>query len=507
MNATTVLVASMRRRERIRRAIQYLIPTISSALGLGIIVALSDLVSARPVPIVPITVALVAAACGVSAVMAFARRLEPHEFLMRIETRLHSGSILLAAEELQIHPEHPFSDAVLARAEVIANDAIKRGIVAKITPFRLPKRWYAILLLLAVYNGTVIGVDSLRAGSIDRSVVDMGSYLSEYGATLAARAEEESLSESLEIAKEMQRLGAELQRNRMDREEAADLLSQLAEEIQGRMGGLSRRTLPDSTSTDAPIDEQSGDMVGDGTGFPSNPDSDDIQGMYQRLLREGSISDEEAGFLDELVDELESPSAARDGLDEATLDQLQELNERLERIEDEELLDSVERAIENAKNRLEQDADANRIAEAQSPAGDGGSQEITEGSEERAGARGAPNADEQAGTGDADGEGALGAGSTPVEDEFTDDFERSNSESSVGDVGGEIASRETAVRTLVRNLPEDSRSNIAYEDLQRMYTKQRERALVREDIPLSMRAFVRDYFIELSRLEEITIDE
>jgi len=54
------------------------------------------------------------------------------------------------------------------------------------------------------------------------------------------------------------------------------------------------------------------------------------------------------------------------------------------------------------------------------------------------------------------------------------------------------------VQTLVRNLPEDSVAQLEFQDIERTYTEQLERALVRGDVPVAMRRYVRDYFLGIS---------
>ena len=105
--------------------------------------------------------------------------------------------------------------------------------------------------------------------------------------------------------------------------------------------------------------------------------------------------------------------------------------------------------------------------------------------------------DEESGDG-AGGDGSRGVGTLPVEDEKTDDFTRSGDNNAVSaDLTGAVGPDDTAAKMLVRNLPEESESNIAYEDIQRTYTEQIERALVRSDVPIAMRVYVRDYFLRI----------
>ena len=178
-----------------------------------------------------------------------------------------------------------------------------------------------------------------------------GELLESFGQTMAARAEEGDLSESLEIAREMEKLGRLLQQRRMDQERVEQRLAELADRIDSQMEGLSRtrnpesRQRPSNQENEPPGDSREQSSLGD------SPTSEAIEQLTQELIRQGALTDEEARFLEETKEALDSakPSDFLDGDGESKLG---DLMERARQGLESETLASAERTLREARRSL-----------------------------------------------------------------------------------------------------------------------------------------------------------
>ncbi len=498
MNATRRLLRTVRRRERQRLLVRYLVHALIAAVVVGIFTGLFDMISSAPAPIMTVTLAAVGAAAAGSLVVACFKRLDTKRLLVRAERVIGTSSLLITAMEIESSsPSHPFAEALTERAETAARRASEARLERDVVPVRPPRPTLLLPVLMVVLFLVYLGAGELRARAVDPPVLNAGAFLEEYGDTLAARAEEDSLAESLAIAKEMQRLGRELQNNRVDREDVEQMIAELSERVRGRVSGLSRSAQPDvSRPPDrAPTPEE-------GRAVERAPSASQIEQLYRDLFQKRRITDEEADFLEETLEKLDSPEDAS-GIDADALDRLDELASRRNLMEERDALDSAERALERARQYLDQ-ADAPAGTAQGRESGGGAERTLEPGDDESApgrrpaGGRNAANGE----SGEADGEGSSSAGDLPVKDKTDSDFRRSgNVASTLGELSGELTSRESVVQRFVRTMPEDSKTAAEFRDIRRTYAEQIERALVREAVPIAMRSYVRDYFLRIGETD------
>ena len=473
------------KRERSRLLIRYLIYGVCVASFAGILASTTDFLSKKPIPITQVFFAVLAIATVTAIVLSLLRRIDKHELLIRSESIIGSHSVLISARELtETNPGHPFTEAIRNRAKRVALRAAGTRADRATVQIRAPRGVSLLPLLLVVHLVLVFFAGEARSAAIDTGVREAGFFLEEIGDALAARSEQDEIG--LEVAREMQRLGRELQNNRMNRGETERAISELDQFVANTIENREGRRAPDAENRTAlPGAPAANQGVGESV-FSSS----DIQLLLEQLEEGGDISDEEVDLL-ESVEKAESPENSN---------RIDAASEEMDRLE------SARDALDRASALLEPDTDR----------GDG-DQSVTarsSGPEERRDTR----SDESSGGGEkrAEGDigtsgepaGSAGAGDAAVEDTFTDDFVPGESRFQVvADVSGEVEDRHEAIRTLVRNLPDETRTELPFEDVVRVYGEQIERAVVRSDVSTAMRSYVREYFMRLNEIEEGQIDE
>ena len=469
------------KRERFRLLITYLVYGASFAAICGIFSSLADLLSAMPIPITQIFFLSLGLTSTTAVGISRLYRIDGNDLLIRSESIGKSHSVMISARELaESDPDHPFTEAIRNRAIRAAHRAVGERVDRKTIAIGAPRGAALLPVLLVVHLVLVFFAGEARSASINPDIRDAGLHLEEIGDALAARAEQNSIG--LEIAEEMQRLGRELQRNRTNREETERAIAELGERV--------AKTIEDVESGAARGSRDGVSMQVSPTGARTDGDP-------------GFPSDEESDFLEDAIGELESTERAG-GFETESEEGFEELATERERGDEQSNLETARNAIESVGARF--DAESERMV------GDGGgttepsdNRERSRIADESSGAAG--SASESDTTGTEERAGSAGAGDIAVEDTFTDDFATANSRSeALTDLSGEVDERIDAIRIIVRNLPDETRNELAFEDVVREYGQQLERAVVRSDVSSAMRSYVREYFIRLNEIEERNID-
>jgi hypothetical protein len=86
--------------------------------------------------------------------------------------------------------------------------------------------------VLLVFLFVDFGLSSLLIGRRDPALAEQGKTLEDLGKKLASRATRDFLPETLRLAEEMERLGNELQRGELNRDDAMDQLDELADQAE-----------------------------------------------------------------------------------------------------------------------------------------------------------------------------------------------------------------------------------------------------------------------------------
>lgn len=504
MSEISALIRRLRSRARRKTFVDWLSTTLLWAFSVGSVFSLVYL-------IVPITFhpsyvvwGSIAVAGLISGVAALAKRLDSHRLLAAADSRLGQKARLITAYDLASkNSDNQFRSIIADEAERAAktsNDKIA-------FPIDLPGRArflpFLFLLLISLHLLSL----ALAHRAPEPEVQRAGALLENYGRTLAERAEENNLVDSLRIAQEMERLGRLLQQRRLNRERVDQRLAEMSNRIEERVEGMSRSQNPESGKVDDSETETPppGDEAGEKQ--PQNRITrETIEQLRQELLRQGSITDEEARFLEQTAEDLDEAKPA-DSLDGDAESRLDDLMNRSRRNQETEALESAEKTMREAQRSLGGPRSAAGVDTEGQIAGQRREDELSEGGSdggtgEDTGDSGNGGADDSS-PGDLSGGDSTTAGELAVQDEMTDDFQRREGESAsmMGELDGEISENDEVLKRLVRNLPEDTVSLVPTEEVIVEYARRVEEAINQEEIPVGMRTYIKDYFLRIGLKE------
>jgi hypothetical protein len=501
MSEIAALIRRLKARARRKIFVDWLSTTLLCAFGAGSVFSLIYL-------IVPITLhpsyivwGTIAAAALLSATAALATKHDSHRLLAAADSRLGQRSTLITAFDLASKDsDNQFRSIIVGEAERAAKTSNAKIAFPIDFPGRARVLPFLFLLLISLHLLSLAMTHRAPEPEVQRA----GALLENYGRTLAERAEDNDLGDSLRIAQEMERLGRLLQQRRLNRERVDQRLAEMSKRIEDRMEGVSRNQNPESGEVDNSEAESTPQGDGRGERQPqSRITKDTIEQLRQELLRQGSITDEEARFLEQTAEDLDDgkPADSFDGDSESRLD---DLMNRSRRNQETAALESAEKTVREAQRSLG-GARVGADAEGQEGAGHRGGEELSQGGRDSAGA----GDSESGGGGDSEsgdmngGSGSNTAGELAMQDEMTDDFQRREGESvsMMGELDGEISGNDEALKTLVRNLPEDTVSLLPTEGIMVEYARRVEEAINQEEIPVGMRNYIKNYFLRIGLKE------
>lgn len=405
-----------------------------------------------PLPLqVPAALAAAAAAAigaAAGAVVGLARRVTTRELLLRADRALASRELLSAAWELASSSEEPagglFRDAILQDAGRLLADSPARLLLGKL---RLPLLPFIPPLAALILLASLFPIDLRRLFSgpapAAREMAVLGGDLEGLGRRLGAAREQDG-GRGLELARELERLGRDLQERSVERDEVLDRVEGLRRGL-AEQYSLRLKRYPDGPG------QRGG---GDGSGESEQRSGEDSSSRGQPPSGEAS-KDREAQDLAE----------AMKGLDE--------LSDR----------------ASGQERREDGDARAGK-----------------QGTESDGSGSGADRAGDGAGAeGEVDTPDSREPGYTPVPDRKGPPTRIAESpqgrplqaDSAAG--GDEHAGdRETAaLKLLVRSLPAWTRAKTPEASVLRDYQRLAEGSLAREEIPVELRPYVKDYFMSI----------
>jgi len=472
------------RRRRALHGLSLLVNGLAVCLSAGIIAAF--LAQILPLPVHPgiITAGLVAVCAAVCGVLGALRRSGARRSLLAADRRLALKERLSSAYELMgSEEENPFAELLIADAVSHARDIRARDVY----PFRPPRKWKflpPLIALLAVVLLVDFGLPDLTARP-GAAVVEQGQKLEDLGRRLAARARRDFLPETLRLAEEIERLANDLQRSELDRDEAADRLSNLADqagdqsrEMQQQLGrngadggssSGSRRSAPLAGAPGA--GSEAGEGEADQTYGPTDqpggsPGGQSPPGQGPPAEQSGRSSGD-----------TRSPDGSRrdiEGLEEA----------------EEALRDSVQ---ELAAAEPQNDSSGEETEQPESP--DEAPMMLAEGEKPQSDGSDGPAPGEPGRRGGEPGTEAA-RDETQEPDGYSGDSEEPITELDAPPSDGD------ALEGLIRALPPEARPDRPLEDFRQEYGAQLEETIAREEVPLNFKRYIRDYFIVIGILEE-----
>jgi hypothetical protein len=231
--------------ERRRRALLVLSLSLDGLMiSLAACVMIAFVAQLFPLPIHPafLSGALVVLGFLICGGIGAFRPSDASASLLAADRRLGLKERLSTAYELlRSRRQNPFTAVLAADAASRARD-IKGKDVHRLPA---PKRWRVLPLLAAALLVVLLvdfGLPSPLIGGRDPELAEQGRMLEDLGKRLASRAARDFLPETLRLAEEMERLGNELQRGQLDRDEAADQLKELADQAEERAREMQQQT-------------------------------------------------------------------------------------------------------------------------------------------------------------------------------------------------------------------------------------------------------------------------
>jgi hypothetical protein len=457
-------VRLLRRRERRRLLLQGVVQGTFFGAAAGAVLAVMAGTIRLPLPAA--IAGLIAAAAGAAAgtLAGLLRRVDTGLLLQRADRNLGSRELAGTAWEIarrRAGHRGLFDDAIVADAARLLAASRPRDALGAPRLRLLPYIPAAVVLVAAasIFPFDLAPLFARRAAP-ERDMAVLGEELEGLGRRIEKSSRDLDRERGLELARELARLGRELQDRTVEPTETLERVEGLRQRL-AQEYGLRMRRLPPGEAR-VPIDrgEGSGSGSGDGTG--------DI-----RESPPGGSADTgqpDAGGKADSPGELSAEKSAEKG--GADSDRAGE-----------DLADAMKK-LDELKDR------ANRRAQAD-PGDAGGS------SAEKKGSRGKRPGE---GESDAPGGGAEGEGSSEPGDEPVADRPGAPSRIAGAERGAPLKAESTAegageaMKFLVRSLPGWSAARTPEAKVLQEYNRQAESALAREEVPPELRSIVKDYF-------------
>ena len=395
----------------------------------------------------------------------------------------------------------------------------------KVFSAKLPKKAWAIPLLAAI--AVVLLFIDLDLPAVLRHpatplAAEQGLQIEELGKRLAARAKRETLPETFKLSEEMQRVGQELQQEKLSQEDSLQRVLDLASQAQKIASELAQRL---KTRTGQATKKESEDIEPKqlsprGQGQPQPNRSDEYFGKIrdesgQPLPSMGPTetpSPLSADPRSEKSPEGGASSPSANGPEDNEAD-VEDSNFAEEQDSDRAAQIDRQRQVQQERGDLESMAEAEgRLREMADALGgeNGGTDPGEQSGSQQDLANRKQEGPEATENGQAEGTGRETAGNsvsdaigdTPAKDEpGPPDVPDRSAKRAITELKGRISSEET-VRILIRSLPEAAETSANFEDLMQSYQKQMEETILKETMPPNQREYVRDYFLLLGVAEE-----
>ncbi len=458
-------VHALRRRERHRLLLQGLVQgAFFGSAGGAVLAAAAGTVH---LPLGAALAGLCAAALGAAAgiLAGLLRRVETRRLLLRVDRALGSRELAGTAWEIACRGSGPgglFDDAILHDAARLLASARPRDAlgVPRLRLLPLIPVAAALVAAAAIFPFDLAAL-FLRGAASDRELAVLGGELEGLGRRIERSSREPGLERGLELARELARLGRDLQERTVEPAETLERVQGLRQKL-AREYGLRLRRLPAGEARER-IDGGGGAAGGSG----------DAEG-------EGRASPPGSSAAPQKPGDAGSAGAGTDqtGRDPSGHDQGKDLDDAMRKLD--ELQDRAGRGSP---------ADAGSRGEG----GGDGSRSEKPGEERHRG----PSRE---GEGSGPGGGAEGAASTEPGDEPAPDRKGEPSRIAQGASGAPLKAESAAegggeaMKFLVRSLPGWSAARTPEDRALRDYRRQAESAIAGQEVPAELRAIVQDYF-------------
>jgi hypothetical protein len=440
-----------------------LVPAAGAAALAGTIVL--------PVPALVLAAGLAAAGCAAGILSALLRRVDRRQLLIRADRVLASRELVSTALDLvDSDASGLFVDAVLEDAAQLLSRTPPRTILGRL---RAPYGPFAGIALALTIAGLLFPVN-LRALFPQRvpagsELAQIGEDLRNRGQRLAEEARARDLGRSLELAQQLAQLGSELAANRIQQEDALDRMSELeaglAEEYQLRMQEA----------------QPQGRAGSGGTGTGSEAGKSGTAG-----------NSGEAGQSPDASSDSESASGDADRSLKGLGDALDKLRQSRRQLEGEGYGDSSQAQSPARPRRPRSSSEAQRGMPG-IPPGEGESGRSAPKGQDPGTAPGGSGESGRTGQQGA-GDPGSGVGTLPAPVKRGDPTTIIEGGRGPGLQAQGNPAEGDSTRLLARALPQWTGAQLPEETILNAYSRQAESALARDEVPLKLKEYVKEYF-------------
>jgi hypothetical protein len=472
-----ILAARLERRARrdllLRRGVAGLFFGLAPALAAAVLAGTITL----PVPALPLAAGLAAAGCASGILSAFVHPVDRRRLLIRADRVLGSRELISTALDLvDSDASGLFVDAVLEDAAQLLSRTPPRTILGRL---KLPYAPFAGIALALTIAGLIFPVNlrALFPPRVDAAseLAQIGEDLRNRGQRLVEEARARDLGRSLELAQQLAQLGSDLTAKRIQQEDALDRMSELeaglAEEYQLRL-------------QEAQPAFPSGKAGSGGTGIGPEAGKSGVPGKAGTSGEAGQSSDASS--------DAESASGDADHSLKDLGDTLDKLRQSRRQLEGEGYGDSSQAQSPSRPRRPRSSSEAQRGLQGIPPG---------EGEAGRSAQRGQDPGTTPGGSGESGGteqqgagEPGSGFGTLPAPVKRGDPTTIIEGGRGPGLQAQGNPAEGDSTRLLARALPQWTGAQLPEETILNAYSRQAESALARDQVPLKLKQYVKEYF-------------
>lgn len=410
-----------------------------------------------PLPFPPLAAAVCGAAAGALAgvLVGVLTPLSPLPLLIKADKALDNHELSSTAFELASHSKKSiFSEAIIEDAVRSLSGAdpakILRRPRMKLLPF-LPLV-LAASLLLSLFPMDLAALFSPKA-VVEPAMRSIGEDLEAFGKRLEKKAAEENLQRMLELSQELQRLGQDFQNESLDQSEAQQRLQELESRLAEQYAMKVEEMLKNSDAQG----QEGSDQASAGKGTKDGTDQ-----------KQGNEGDQEA--------------SGQDG-EAATDAESQDLSEALNMLSQKRQSLSMppSQSKPGTSSGAGQTAQGSADRSEQGDAGQLPSEGGGDGSEKSTGTQSQP-------------------GTTPMQDIQGPESDIARAQTGDSLQAQVPLTQGETMQMLMRALPRSKGSTVPDREELRSYQRTAETTLAREDVPVSLREYVREYFIAIGMM-------
>lgn len=425
--------------------------------------------------------------------LAWRIRISPMSVLIRTDGILRSQECLSTAYEyLHQQENNTFLPGLAIRADRISQHLNVRTVF----PVSQPRRFWAIPVLIAaivvfsLLEITPLSLDSKKIREVDQSIVQHGKRLERWGLRLEKLAGEQQMERNLSLARDMRKLGRDMQQQNWDKKQAGQRLANLSDYVQRILENLSEQAPlnkgsitkhPEAFASGRNIKQELSDLL---QLLDNNTQDQDMARQAEQGIRRLSLSAGQDSELESLLRNLQA------GNIEVTRRMLQDLLSQQQAREEMEHLEQARQALEYSSRAIKQNNPGDSAGGQPGKTGDNSNSETSTAAGDEMVSEGLSGLEDPASTGFYEGFGFspyAGKGQQqplPASAREVDRVKTIGADGSVSII-------------YMRSLPVKNEARQPIENVLSEYRKAAEEILSHEKIPREYREQVKQYFLSI----------